>query len=100
MTDSRPISDARHSAYAQQPSILAPGRPPATEGANMIRDVSVTAKAPWLVPWPLRESRASARSKQRDPAEQAAALGRSEAQYRLVRDTTEASFWMNGGRYV
>ncbi len=66
----------------------------------MIRVASVTAKAPRLVLWPRRESRASARSKQRGPAAQAAALKRSEAHYRLVRDTAEASFWMNGGHYV
>ena len=66
----------------------------------MIRVASVTAKAPWLVLWPRRESRASAQSKQRGPAEQAAALKRSEPHYRLVRDAAEASFWMNDGRYV
>jgi hypothetical protein len=66
----------------------------------MIRVASVTAKAPRLVAWPGRESRAPVLSKQRDPAEQAAALRRSENHYRLVRDAAEASFWMNGGRYV
>ncbi len=62
----------------------------------MIRVASITAKAPWLVRWLQWESRASAPSKQRSPAEQAAALKRSEARYRLVRDAAEASFWMNG----
>jgi hypothetical protein len=66
----------------------------------MIRVTSVTAKAPWLIPWPRRESRAPVPPKQRDPAEQAAALKRSEAHYRRVRDVIEASFFMNGGRYL
>ncbi len=52
----------------------------------MIRVASGMAK---VLLWPRRESGASARSKQRGPAEQAAALKRSEAHYRLVRDAAE-----------
>ena len=63
----------------------------------MTRVASVTAKAPWLLFWPRRESRAPAPSKQRSPAEQAAALHRNEGRYRRVKDRTEASFLMNGG---
>ncbi len=66
----------------------------------MIRVASVTAKAPRLVAWPGRESRAPVPSKRRDPAEQAATLKRSEAHYCRIRDAAEASFWMNGGRYL
>ena len=65
----------------------------------MIRVSGVTAKAPWLAP-SRRESAAPVPPKQRDPAEQAAALQRSEAHYRRVRDAVEASFLMNGGRYL
>ncbi|KKK63431.1 hypothetical protein LCGC14_2994350, partial [marine sediment metagenome] len=54
----------------------------------MIRFASVTVKA---LLWPRRESRASARSKQRHPAGQAAALKRSEALYRLVTDAAEGA---------
>ncbi len=68
--------------------------------AIMIRVASVTAKAPRLVAWPRRESRAPVPSKRRGPAEQAAALKRSEAHYRHIKDGAEASFWMNGGHYV
>ena len=66
----------------------------------MIRVTSVTAKALWLVHLPWRESRAPVAPKQRDSAEQAAAIQRSEAHYRRVRDAVEASFLMNGGRYL
>ena len=66
----------------------------------MIRVISVTAKAPCLVHLPRRESRAPVAPKQRDPAEQAAALQRGEAHYRRVRDAIEASFLVNGGRYL
>ncbi|MEE8346412.1 MAG: hypothetical protein V3S20_03590 [Dehalococcoidia bacterium] len=66
----------------------------------MIRVASVTAKAPRLVAWPRRESRAPVPSKRRGPAEQAAALKRSEAHSRHIKDGAEASFWMNGGHYV
>ncbi len=63
----------------------------------MTRVANVTAKAPWLLFWPRRESRAAAPSKQRSPAEQAPALRHSESHYQRVKDTTEASFLMNGG---
>ncbi len=66
----------------------------------MIRVTSVRAKAPWLIPWPQRESQARVPPKQRDPAEQTAALKRSEAHYRRVRDVVGASFFMNGGHYL
>ena len=66
----------------------------------MIRVTSVTAKASWLVHLPRRESRTPVAPKQRDPAEQAAALQRSETHYRRVRDAIEVSFLMNGGRYL
>jgi hypothetical protein len=57
------------------------------------------ARAPRLAVWPRRASQAPTPSKRRDPAEQAAALRRSESHYRRVKDSTEASFLMNGGRY-
>ncbi len=66
----------------------------------MIRVTSVTAKASWLVQLPRRKSRAPVARKQRDPAEQAAALQRGEAHYRRVRDAVDTSFLMNGGRYL
>jgi len=66
----------------------------------MIRVTSVTAKASCLVHLPRRESRAPVAPKQRDPVEQAAALQRSDTHYRRVRDAMEASFLMNGGRYL
>ena len=59
----------------------------------------VTAKAPWLAVWPRREFQAPVPPKRRGPAEQAAALKRSESHYRRVKETVEASFMMNGGRY-
>jgi hypothetical protein len=65
----------------------------------MIRVSGVTAKAPWVAP-SRRQSAATVPPKQRDPAEQAAALQRSEAHYRRVRDAVGASFLMNGGRYL
>jgi hypothetical protein len=65
----------------------------------MIRVCSITPKAPWLT-FSRRESAAAVPPKQRDPAEQAAALQRSDAHYRRVRDAIEASFLMNGGRYL
>jgi hypothetical protein len=66
----------------------------------MTRVASVTAKALRLVVWPRRESQASVPAKWRDAAEEAAALRRRENHYRRIRDAVEASFWMNGGRYV
>jgi hypothetical protein len=66
----------------------------------MTRVASITAKSPRLALWSRRESRLSAPPKQRDPAEQAAALQRSETRYRRVREAAEASFLMNGGRYL
>ena len=66
----------------------------------MIRACDVTAKAPWLAIPLRRESATAIPPKQRDPAEQAAALQRSETHYRRVRDAVEASFLMNGGRYI
>jgi hypothetical protein len=66
----------------------------------MIRVSSVTTKAPWLVHLPRRESRAPISSKQRDAAEEAEALQRSEAHYRRVRAAVEAYFLMNGGHYL
>jgi len=65
----------------------------------MIRVCGVTAKAPWLAP-SRRQSAAPVPPKQRDPAEQAVALQRSEAHFRRVRHAVEASFLMNGGRYL
>jgi hypothetical protein len=59
----------------------------------------VTARAPRLAVWPRRVFQAPVRSKQRGPAEEAAALERSESHYRRVKETVEASFWMNGGRH-
>ena len=66
----------------------------------MIRVSCITAKAPWLAIPSRRESAAAVPPKQRDAAEQAAALQRSETHYRRVRDAIEASFLMNGGRYL
>ncbi len=66
----------------------------------MIRVSSVTAKGPRVALWPRRESRAPVASKQRDPAEQAASLHRSETRCRRVRGAAEASLLMNGGRYL
>jgi hypothetical protein len=66
----------------------------------MIRVTSVTAKAPCVVHLPRRKSRTPVAPKQRDPAEQAAALQRSEAHYRRVRAAVDATFLMNGGRYL
>ena len=65
----------------------------------MTAAAGATAKAPRLAVWPRRESQAPAPSKRRDPAEQAAALQRSESRYQRVKGSTEASFLMNGGRY-
>lgn len=65
----------------------------------MTRVCGITAKAPWLIPW-ARVSAAPVSPKQRDPAERAAALQRSEAHRRRVRDAMQASFLMNGGRYL
>jgi hypothetical protein len=59
----------------------------------------VTAKASRLAVWPRRELRAAVPSGRRGPAEEAAALKRSESHYRRVKETIEASFWMNGGRH-
>lgn len=66
----------------------------------MIRVSSITAKAPWLAIPSRRESTTPVPPKQRDPAEQAAAFQRRETHYRGVRDAIEASFLMNGGRYL
>ena len=60
----------------------------------------VTARAPGLAVWPRREFQAPVPSKRRGPAEQAAALKRSESHYRRVKESVEASFLMNGGRYL
>ena len=65
----------------------------------MTAAAGATAKAPRLAVWPRRESLAPTPSKRRDPAEQAAALQRSESRYQRVKGSTEASFLMNGGRY-
>ena len=65
----------------------------------MTAAAGATAKAPRLAVWPQRESQAPTPSKRRDPAEQAAALQRSESRYQRVKGSTEASFLMNGGRY-
>ena len=65
----------------------------------MIGVPDVTAKAHWLAPW-RREPAAPVPSRRRDAAEQAAALHRSEAHYRRVRDAVQASFLINGGRYL
>lgn len=66
----------------------------------MIRAISATAKAPRLVHIPRWKSRAPTPSGRPDTAERAAALSQSEAHYRRVRDAAEASFFMNGGRYL
>ncbi len=58
----------------------------------------ITAKAPGLAVWPRGE--APVPSKRRGPAEEAAALKRSESHYRRVKESVEASFLMNGGRYL
>lgn len=60
----------------------------------------ITAKAPRLAVWPRREFPASVPSRRRGPEEQAAALKRSESHYRRVKESVEASFLMNGGRYL
>ncbi len=57
----------------------------------------VTVKAPRLAVWPRRESQAVVPSGRLGPAEEAEALKRSESQYRRVKESVEASFWMNGG---
>ena len=59
----------------------------------------IAARAPRLAVWPRRAFPAPVPSKQRGPAEEAAALKRSESHYRRVKDSVEASFWMNSGRY-
>lgn len=64
----------------------------------MTRLYGLTAKAPWLAP-SRRAPAGPIPPKQREAAEQAAALRRSEAHYRRVRHLTEASFLMNGGRH-
>jgi hypothetical protein len=66
----------------------------------MTRVASIAVKSPRLAFWSRRESRVPAPRRQQDPAEQAAASRRSESHYRRVRDVTEASFFMNGGRYL
>jgi hypothetical protein len=60
----------------------------------------ITARAPRLAIWPRRVFQAPVPSKRRGPAEAAAALERSESHYRRVKESVEASFWMNGGRYL
>ncbi len=65
----------------------------------MIRVSGITAKAPCLTA-SRQKSAAPVRHKQRDAAEQAAALQRSETHYRRLRHTVEATFLMNGGRYL
>ena len=60
----------------------------------------ITAKAPRFAVWPRREVSAPVPSKRRGPAEQAAALKRSESHYRRVKDSVEASFIMDGGRLL
>ena len=59
-----------------------------------------TAKVTRLAIWPRREPRGAVPSKRRGPAEEAAALKRSERHYRRVKERVETSFWMNGGRYL
>jgi hypothetical protein len=66
----------------------------------MIRVCSITAKAPWLANPSRRGSAAAVPPKQRDAAERAAALQRSETHYHRVRDAIAATFLMNGGRYL
>ncbi len=61
---------------------------------------SITAKVPRLAVWPRREFQAPVPSKRRGLAEQAVALKRSESHYRRVKESVEASFLMNGGRYL
>lgn len=65
----------------------------------MTRVAGVTAKATRLAVWPRRDLHAPVPSKRRGPAEQAAALKRSESHYRRVKDSIEAFFIMNGGRF-
>jgi hypothetical protein len=60
----------------------------------------VTAKAPRLAIWPRRVFQAPVPSMRRGPAEVAVALERSESHYRRVKESVEASFWMNGGRFL
>jgi hypothetical protein len=60
----------------------------------------VTVKVLRLAVWPRRDFQAPVPSKQRGPAEQAAALKRSESHYRRVKDSMEASFLMSGGRFL
>ena len=60
----------------------------------------ITARAPRLAVWPRREFPAPVPSKRRGPAEQAAALKRSESHYRRVKESVEASFVMDGGRFL
>lgn len=60
----------------------------------------ITAKAPRLAVWPRREFPAPVPSKRRGAAEHAAALKRSESHYRRVKESVEASFLMDGGRYL
>ena len=60
----------------------------------------ITAKAPGLAVWPRREFQAPVPSKRHDPAEEAAALKRSESHYRRVKESVGASFLMDGGRYL
>ncbi len=69
-------------------------------GETVIRVASVTTKVPRLIHLPRRGPQAAVPSKRRNPAERAAALQRSEAQYRRLRDDAEASFLMSGGRYL
>jgi len=65
----------------------------------VIKVCSITPKAPWLT-FSRQDSATPVPPKQRDAAEQAAALQRSDAHYRRVTDAIEASFLMNGGRYL
>jgi hypothetical protein len=65
----------------------------------MTTAAGVTARPPRLAVWPRRVFQAPIPSKRRGPAEEAAALERCESHYRRVKESVEASFWMNGGRY-
>ncbi len=66
----------------------------------MTRIASITAKSRRLTLRSRRVSWSPAPARQRDPAEQAAAFQRSETHFRRVRDATETSFLLNGGRHV
>ena len=66
----------------------------------MIRVSSTVIKAPWLLLRPREKSPDPTPSKQRDAIDEAAASHRREATSRRIRDATEASFFMDGGRFL